>query len=131
MGPEIREEMKAAIVLGHLGHSAVGIVPVPEDERRGRTGLHAGGTHLPVPYAPPLLLRGFLAPSDALDAEGAFFHDSLLTNRDVRIELFSQRLVPHGVEPIELSGDVRTIVPAIAHADAAVVHLGVEPVGGM
>src|SRR5947209_2546589 len=112
MCPEFREQMEAAIILGHLRYAAFGIVPVAKHQRGRRTGLHSGRRDLAIPYSTSLLARLFSALLNPLDAEGAFFHDPILADRDVRIELFRQGFISHRIEPIELARDVRAVVPA-------------------
>ena len=123
--------MKGAVLSCQFRDAAVWIVAVAEHERRCGTALHAGRRNVAVPYRPSFLLRLLFPFADALHAERAFFHDAVLPDRDVGIQLFRQRLVPVRVEPIELPGGIGAIVPTVTDSDAAVVDLRVEPFGRM
>ena len=117
----------------NLGDLRIGIGQVAEGNRAARTGLRAGRQHLAVLHQPSLGARGALRSSEALDAEGAFLHDTLGAYRQVRIELHRQRLRPGNllfriVVPIEVADLVRAVRRAIARADAAVVNLRIEAV---
>src|SRR5262249_20246566 len=64
-------------------------------------------------------------------AEGALLHHADFADRDVRVELKMERLVPGRIEEVEEANAVRARVRAVARPDAAIVDLGVEPFGGM
>src|SRR5713101_7473485 len=74
-----------------------------------------------------LNLRG----ADALHAERALLHHADFTHRHVRVELQVKRLVPGRIEKVEEPDVVRARVRAVPRADAAVVHLSVQPFVGV
>src|SRR6202035_4691938 len=59
--------------------------------------------------------------------EGAFLHHACAAHGHVGIELQIQRRRPLRHEPVESTHLVRTVVFAIARADASIVYLAVEP----
>src|SRR5450755_323967 len=74
--------------------------------------------------------------ANALHAEGAFLHHTLAAHGHVRIQLPVHALRPRVLwarrlavaEPVEIANLVRTVIRAVAGADAAIVDLHVEPV---
>ena len=112
-------------------HVALRIVQVAEDQRARPARLRARRLDLAVAHLAVLRLGLNLRTLDALHAERALLHHADFTQRDVRIELQLQRLVPRRVEEIEEPHVVRARVGAVPRADAAVVDLRVEPVFGV
>src|SRR3989454_2081501 len=112
------------------------VVQVAEDDRLGRAGLGTGGADVAVVRRPVLEPGLVLRRADALHTEGALLHHTLLAHRHVGVEQQLERLGPalplparlRVVEPVEVADFVRTVVGAVARADAAVVDLPVEPV---
>src|SRR5256885_827863 len=137
LGVQAREHVIAAWIPGQLRHAGVAVVQIAEDDRFRRARLRARGGDVTVTHGaildPGLILRA----ANALHAEGALLHHALLAHRDVGIEQHGERLgegfvLPAAfgvVVPVEVADLVRTVIRAIARADAAVVHLAVQPVG--
>src|SRR5437879_13435635 len=76
----------AAGVGGEPGHEGAPVAQIAEHDRLGRAGLRAGGRDVAVAHAPVLEARAVLGAPDALHAEGALLHHTLLAHREVRIE---------------------------------------------
>src|SRR5882762_8394533 len=133
---QTRQHMIAARVTGELEHARVPVVEVAEYDRLRRTGRLARGDDVAVAHVAVLESRLVLGAADALHAEGAFLHHALLAHRHVGVEQHRQRLgerfvLPVGlrvVVPVEVADLVRTVVGAVARADAAVIDLAVQPV---
>ncbi len=126
MCPERFQQMEAPVLPREFRNPAVWIIAIAEDQRRRRTGLDAGRRDVTVLHRPSFFLRLLLSLPDALHAERAFFHNAVLSDRHVGIQLLRQRLIPVRIEPVELANGVGTIVAAVADPDAAVVHLRVQ-----
>lgn len=93
--------------------------------------MSTGGGDIAIADWATVALRLFLTLSDSLHAERTFFHDAVLPDRHVGIELLFQRWIPVGIEPVELPRRIRTIIAAVAHPDASVIDLGVEALRGV
>jgi hypothetical protein len=75
---------------------------------------------------------------DALDAEGAFFHDAAAAYRDIRVELVMERenqfpvhligmeWLDGVIAPVELTHLIRTVVGTVARPDTAIVDLEIQ-----
>src|SRR6266516_4163508 len=115
------------------------VVQIAEADRLRRAGLRAGGRYLAVALAAVREAGAVLSAADALHTEGALLHHTLLAHGDVRVEQHVERVGPalpfatrlRVVVPVEVAHLVRTVVGAVARADAAVVDLAVEPIGGV
>src|SRR5215208_3463643 len=136
VGTELVEDVVRAPVVHQLSHRPRLVRGVAEGDRARGAGLRAGDREL-VRLERALLERGaVLRLADALDAEGALLHHALAAHRDVRVELPVERLGERVLltvrlavaDPVEVADLVRAVVGAVAGADAAVVHLDVEPV---
>src|SRR5208282_4981246 len=122
-----------------LRHPAVWIVDVAEDDRVGRTGLLAGSLQRAVFDFELAILanrRDFSVNAvlgDALHAVGALFHDAAAAHADVGIahQLVLRSLPVLEQQKVEAAHLVRTVVRAIARADAAVVDLVVQAFAAM
>src|SRR5437016_5880138 len=125
----------AAGIGGEAGHEGALVVQIAEHDRLRRAGLRAGRCDVAVTHTAVLEARAVLGAPDALHAEGALLHHTLLAYRDVRVEEDVERVGPalplaaglREVVPVEVADLVGAVVRAIARADAAVVHLAVEP----
>src|SRR5207248_10776084 len=95
----------------------------PEHDRVRRAGLLAGGHDFAVADAASLFFGVDLRGVDALHAVGALLHHAAGTRGDVGIALRFERgrFVVGVVEEVESAHFVRTVVRAVARADAAVV----------
>ncbi len=128
---EVLEQLAAAGRLGEARDLAFRVLEIAEHERPRRARLRARRLDLAVAQrallGPGLDLRAL----DPLHAERALLHHADLAQRNVRVELQLERLVPRWVEEVEEADVVRAGVGAVARADAAVVHLRVEPVRGV
>src|SRR6266511_313334 len=139
LGVEARQHVVAARVPRELEDLRVVVAQVAEHDRFRRTRLGARGDDLAVAHGAVLEPGAVLRAADPLHAEGAFLHHALLADGDVRIEQHLQRLGPRVpgagrlsvVVPVEVADLVRAVVGAIARADAAVIDLPVEAVGGV
>ena len=109
--------------------TCVGIIDAPEGDGIGRAGLGAGRLDFPIPHAAVLRVSQVLRPADALDAESAFFHHTPPPDGHIRIEGIVQGFGPGKIPPVKLTHLVRTVVGAIAGADAAVVDLEIGLLG--
>jgi hypothetical protein len=68
-------------------------------------------------------------PPDALDAEGALFHDAPAPDGDVAVKVVVVRFGPAGLPEVEHPGIVRAVVLAVAGTDAPVINLDIKPLG--
>src|SRR5258708_9517196 len=136
---ELFEYVVRPRILGELRHRPALVRGVTEHDRARWTTRGASRREL-VRFKGPLLRRGaILGLADSLDAEGALLHYALSAHGDIRIQLPVERLGERVLrpcrltvaEPVEVANLVRTIVGAVARADAAVIDLNVQPVGRM
>src|SRR4051794_9480731 len=85
-GVQILNDPERARIRVQLRYARRLVVDVAEDDRLCRTGLLACRPELAVAkLAMILVLRAVLGLRDALDAEGALFHDPAGADRDIRI----------------------------------------------
>src|SRR5256714_9600079 len=109
------------------------VVQVAEDYRLGRAGLLARGLYLAVfDFVAALLLLDF-GELDALDAIGALLHHAARAHTDFGVahHLVAGRVPVLIEEEVEASNFVRTVVRAVARADAAVVDHVVRAFGAV
>src|SRR5690606_5686208 len=131
---QVLENVVAAVVALGLGHPARRILHVAEDDRAGGTGLGAGGHDVAIPQGAILQPRGVLRRADPLHAESALLHHAAGPHRHLGIELQVERLREGGLGvrvPVVVAHLVGAVIGAVAGADAAVVHLPIEPVVGV
>jgi len=131
MGAQMLKKPEAPRAARKPGNPAFGISHVAEDEGISRAGLGTGRLHLAVLDQPPLGLRVFLRPADALDAEGALFHHPAGPNGDIRRKLVLERGGPGMLMVVKIKDTdcIGAVVPAVARAHTAVVDLAVQTVG--
>src|SRR5438094_2056673 len=112
-------------------HRAPGVFHVPKGDRLGRACLHARWHDIAVPHGPPVGAGVHLRSANALDTEGALLHHARAAYGDVGVELEMERRGPVGLEPVEASNLVGTIVVAVPRPDATIVHLTVQALFGV
>src|ERR1039458_7244092 len=112
----------------HLGHAAVGVVDIPEDNGFGGAGGLACGLDFAIPHLAALFFRVDLGGIDSLHAVRTLFHDAAAAHGDVGIvqQLEAGRFVIGEQEEIEAAHFVGTVVGAVAGADATVINHVVE-----
>src|SRR5690348_12633259 len=108
---------------------ALRIVEIAENHGLWRARLHARGCEFPILQRTLFRLRLNFGRFDALHAECAFLHHANAAYRNIWIQLQIERLVPHGIEPVEKPYIVGAGVCAIPSTDAAIVDLPVQPLG--
>src|SRR3712207_2194165 len=101
LGPEVLEQPRAAGRSEQPRDLALGVLEVTEDEGLRLARLRARRVDLAVLQLALFRLRLDLPAPDPLDAEGALLHDADFAQRDVRVELKVERLVPRRVEEVE------------------------------
>src|SRR5262245_7179979 len=109
-------------------HAALAVLQITERDGLGGAGLLACGLDLTVPGKPSLVAGAVTPRDDPLHAHRALLHDPAVADGHVRVQLEVHRRRPLIAVPIEPPHHVRTVVPAVARADAAIVDLRVEPV---
>ena len=109
--------------------AALRIVQVAEDDRFGRADRLARGLHFAVLNAAAVLLGFDARGADALHAIRALLHDAAAADRHIGIasDRQARRLPILVLEEVEPAHFVRTVVRAVARADAAVVDHVVQP----
>src|SRR5712671_3963304 len=136
---ELFEYVVRPRILGELRYRPALVGRVTEHDRARRTSRGASRREL-VRFERPLLCRGAIFRlANSLDAEGALLHHALSAYGHIRIQLPVERLGERVLrtcrlavaEPVEVANLVRTVVGAVARADAAVVDLHIEPIGRM
>src|ERR1700691_4557782 len=119
------------VVIAPAHHRTRRIVAVAERDRSRRTRLLTRRDDLAVAQLPTLGLLIELAKLDSLHAERALLHHTRAAHRHVRIELQVHRCRPLRHEPVEPAHLVRTVIFAVARADASIVNLAVQAFFGM
>src|SRR5208337_3753648 len=106
-----------------LGHAAIRIVGVAENNRFGGASRFASGHDFAVADGAILLFRFDAPVVDALDAVSALFHHAAAAHGDFGISQEFQlgRIPILEAQEIEAAHFVGAVVGAIARADAAVV----------
>src|SRR5207247_1171119 len=109
------------------------IIQVAEDDGAGRARGLAGGNHLAVGDRTILTLGLDARGADALDAVRTLLHHAAAADRDIRIaqQLQGGRVEVAVLEEVETADLVRTVVGAVARADAAVVDHVVQALVAM
>src|SRR5262249_5988589 len=116
---QLSEDLITAPPAGQLGHPAVGIFQVAEHDRLRGTGLLASRLDDTIAGKPARFALGIL---DSLHAEGAFLHDAARPHGHIRVQgQILQKIVMSVIKPIEAPYLVRTVIGAVARADAAVI----------
>src|SRR5262245_8629009 len=113
-----------------LGDLATRIVHIAEDNSLGRTDRLAGRYHVAVADGPILDLRRHLARANSLHAVSTLLHYATAADGHFRIAAELQTLgrIIRILQEIEAPDLVRTVVRAIACADATVIDHVIEPV---
>ena len=82
---EVGQQCVIPFIGFQLGHAAVLVVDIAEDDRLGRASGLAGGLDLAIADLAVLLLGIDFGGVDALHAVRAFFHDAAAAHRDIGI----------------------------------------------
>src|SRR5205807_1120756 len=116
-----------------LRNFALGVMDVAEDDSAGWTRGLTRSYHVAVAHRAILKLRGDLTGPDALHAIGALLHDAAAAHADFGIAQRAQALgrEVRVLQKVEAADLVRTVVRAIARADAAVVDHVVQAVAAV
>ena len=104
----------------------IGIEQIAKGKYLCRTRLGTRRRYLAVAHLAALSLCDYLRAADTLNAERTFFHHAAASHRHFGIKLQVERAGPLDIRPVKPPDFIRTVICAIACADAAIIYLRIK-----
>jgi len=126
LGIKVLEYLVSSLVFNELRYAALRVNQAAEDQGPRRAGLRAGRRKVAVADFSAFRCGLELCLYNSLNAEGTFLHYSLLSHRNIRIQLPLERFGPGEGKPVEAPHLVRIVLRAKTRSKAAIVNLVIE-----